>query len=104
MTTPDLPEGVDAQFVRQHAANLGIVAALINAYGTHQETEAGTPEEAQAEQALDEHIEHLIGLGPETCGEVIICLLAVIEATSDEERAQAWFDHNAARIKEVLGV
>lgn len=97
------PEEFTPDFVQKHAANLGLVTTLINLHGIYMAAEGGSQEEADSERALNEHIETLIDLGPDTSANVILALSSIITETGDEAKVQEWFDNQATQIRAVLG-
>lgn len=99
----ELPEGVGVEDVREFAMVHSLCANLINLQSDYLTSEAGTPEEEIAEQALATLSETITGLGDETVGTVILSLVHLVVNTADEEKVQAWFDNQAALIKAALG-
>lgn len=98
----DLPEGVGGVDVRAHAVNISIAGTLINHTGTYLTAADGTPEESAAEDSLNEFIERVVGLGPDTAGGVILVLASLITQTGDEATVQAWFDEQGQHISAAL--
>lgn len=98
----ELPEGVSTPDVRTHAVNISIAGTLINHTGTYLTAADGSPEEATAEDALNEFIERVVGLGPETAGGVLLVLASIITQTGDEATVQAWFDDQGQHIAAAL--
>lgn len=98
----ELPAGIDESDVRMHAISLSIVGTMINLTGTYLSAEDGSPEESEAETALDDFLERVLEMGPAVVGRAMITFATALTATAEQETVQAWFDDQGSRISPFL--
>lgn len=97
-----LPEGVGLADVRTHAVNMSIAGTLINLSGKHLTAPEGTEAEVEAESELDEFMERIVNLGPDTAAGVLLVFASLITQTGDEAEVQRWFDEQGKHIAAAL--
>jgi len=100
--TGELPAGLGQSDVRTHAVNLSVVGSLINLTGKFLTAEDGSPEEAAAETELEEFIERVVDLGPDTAGGALLVFASLITQVGDETTVQQWFDDQSKHIAAAL--
>jgi S-methylmethionine-dependent homocysteine/selenocysteine methylase len=95
----DIP---DAEALRQHHTNIGIVAALINMTSAYLNSPDGSGEEEMAELELADAIQRMSQMPEEIIGNALLALTSLIVGVAEPEEVQAWFDHQAQKIAEAM--
>ncbi|QZD98986.1 hypothetical protein QDA05_gp51 [Microbacterium phage Honeyfin] len=98
----DIPEGIEREDARGYALSLQVLGNLINYTGAYMTAEAGTAEESEAEDALNEFVERVVSMGPEVSGKALLVFASLITAVGDQERVQAWFTEQGERVTPFL--
>jgi len=88
---------------RAHSMVVGAVAHLIDLTGEYLNSPDGSEQEEATNAVLVQAIE-AYGEGNLFASDMLMCMASMIVATVPQDAAQKWFDTQAEKIAETLGV
>lgn len=88
---------------RAHSMVVGAVGHLINLTSAYLNSEDGSDAEAEANEVLAQAVA-TFGEGNLFASDMLLCMASLIVAVAPEEQTQEWFDHQAQKIAETLGL
>ena len=104
MSMPDMSAYEPTQNeARAHSMVVGAVGHLINLTGAYLSSPDGSDEERDREQELGAAITTMTD-GNLFASDLLLCFASLVVATCPEDKAQEWFDTQAQKIAETLGL